>query len=124
MSNRPIHFEITAESVERASAFYQAAFGWGIQDWGGPMPYRFLLTGPEEQPGIHGAVVQRQPDSLDAVLTLHTDALAQTLAKVRAAGGQVIDEGHEIPGTGTLAYVKDTEGNLFGLMQPLPQPAD
>lgn len=121
--SRVVHFEIAAESVERASAFYKEAFGWGVQDWDGPTAYRFLLTGPEEAPGIHGAVVQRKPDSKDAVLTLGVASLAEAVEKVRQAGGKVLDAGHLVPGVGNLAAVEDTEGNLFGLMEFLPEQA-
>jgi predicted enzyme related to lactoylglutathione lyase len=43
-----------------------------------------------------------------------------SLSKVRANGGQVIMEKDVIPGVGWLAYCKDVEGTIFGMMQGDP----
>ena len=40
------------------------------------------------------------------------------LKKVKAAGGKQATPKTPIPGYGWFAYCKDSEGNLFGLMQP------
>jgi predicted enzyme related to lactoylglutathione lyase len=37
---------------------------------------------------------------------------------VRQAPGAQLDEIHSIPGVGRFTYVKDTEGNVFGMMEP------
>ncbi|MFP7366004.1 hypothetical protein SFC07_09560 [Corynebacterium callunae] len=39
--SRPVHFEIHAVDVEKAKAFYEAAFGWKFEDYSGleGMPY-------------------------------------------------------------------------------------
>ena len=73
--SRIIHFEIPAENLERASAFYKKAFGWKIEKWPGPVEYWMVTTGKEGQPGIcelhqlsrtrhaSGTVPHRQPAS-------------------------------------------------------------
>ena len=50
---RPVHFDITAENPDRAVSFYEQAFGWKFNHWGGggPMDYWLIDTG-ETQPGI------------------------------------------------------------------------
>ncbi len=53
--SRPVHFEIPVDDQARAAAFYTAAFGWEIQQWEGA-PYWLATTGPDDQPGIHGAL--------------------------------------------------------------------
>lgn len=47
-----IHFEIHANDVPRAVAFYQAIFGWEVQDWSeyAGMPYFGVVTRPEGNP--------------------------------------------------------------------------
>ncbi len=35
-----------------------------------------------------------------------------------AAGGQQVAERVEVPEVGQLSYFKDTEGNIFGALQP------
>ncbi|MBL0003397.1 MAG: hypothetical protein IPP00_05220 [Actinomycetales bacterium] len=56
-----IHFEIHANDVPRAVAFYQAIFGWEVQDWSeyAGMPYFGVVTRPEGEPGINGAIMAR-----------------------------------------------------------------
>ena len=57
---RVVHFEIHAGDPERAVNFYQTLFGWNFQKWEGPMPYWLITTGPDDQRGINGGLVQRQ----------------------------------------------------------------
>ena len=58
---RPVHFDITAEDPDRAVSFYEQAFGWKFNHWGGggPMDYWLIETG-ETQPGIDGGLSRRQ----------------------------------------------------------------
>jgi predicted enzyme related to lactoylglutathione lyase len=39
---------------------------------------------------------------------------------VAANQGQIVQPKAEIPGVGWLAYCKDTEGNIFGVLEPTP----
>ena len=43
------------------------------------------------------------------------------LKKAQSNGGSVAVPKMPIPGVGWLAYCKDTEGNIFGLMQADPK---
>lgn len=55
---RVVHFEIQADDVERAKAFYAAVFGWSFEDYSqftGGQVYWGITTGPSEEPGIDGA---------------------------------------------------------------------
>src|SRR4051794_41763930 len=60
---RVIHFEIHAADTDRAQRFYTEVFGWGVQNFGGPMDYRLLITGPDGEAGINGAILKRQGDA-------------------------------------------------------------
>ena len=57
---RIIHFEIPADQPERAIEFYKSTFNWTFEKWDGPMPYWMAMTGPQDQPGIYGAIMPRQ----------------------------------------------------------------
>jgi predicted enzyme related to lactoylglutathione lyase len=37
--------------------------------------------------------------------------------QIQANGGEIVYPKNTIPGVGYLAYFKDTEGNLWGIMQ-------
>lgn len=112
-----VHFEVGAHDIGRASSFYEDAFDWQTQSWEGPSEYTFLITGIGDQMGIDGAVVSQQPNTPRVVLTLEVESLANAEERVKKAGGKVVRSGQPIPGVGTLAYVEDTEGNLFGVLQ-------
>lgn len=114
---RVIHFDLLVEDVSRASVFYEAAFGWRIQKWEGPMEYWFITTGEDTSPGIDGGMSVGDPNLTSVNLTLGVDDLDEVLALVRKHGGSVVRDPSPIQGTGYLATVSDTEGNQFGLMQ-------
>ena len=125
---RVIHFEIHAETPHRAIQFYSSIFGWEFTKWEGPMPYWLVKTGPDAQPGINGGLIQRQ-GAIDGqavnayVCTMDVPALDSYLANVTAAVCPVVMPKMPIPGVGWLAYCKDTEGNIFGMMQADPKAA-
>jgi predicted enzyme related to lactoylglutathione lyase len=115
---RPIHFEIPANDPERVGAFYQAAFGWTIQKWdGGGMPYWLVTTGPEGEPGINGGILQKRDPEQPCVNTIGVANLDEAMATVTKSGGTICVPKMPIPGVGWLAYGKDPEGNIFGMMQ-------
>ncbi|HEY3812707.1 MAG TPA: VOC family protein [Caulobacteraceae bacterium] len=123
---RPVHFEIHAADPERVKAFYEALFGWNIEQWG-DNPYWLIKTG--EGRGIDGGMVKRMgpaPDPLDPmpviawVCTVDVDNVDAYVAKAQALGGVVAVPKMPIPGVGWLAYVKDTDANILGLMTADP----
>ena len=122
---RVVHFEIHAADPDRAVNFYTTLFGWSFQKWEGPMDYWLVTTGPNEQPGINGGLVRRQGE-LDGqaviayVCTVDVEDLDASVQTALDNGGQIALPKMPIPGMGWLAYCKDTEGNIFGMMQGDP----
>lgn len=120
---RPVHFEIHADELARARAFYEALFGWTFTEY---MPdfYYLITTGPDSEPGINGGMVKRQGGSGDKVIsyvcTIQVDDLDAAIARLTELGGTVALPKHAIPKVGWNSYGKDTEGNLFGMHQPDP----
>jgi predicted enzyme related to lactoylglutathione lyase len=51
------------------------------------------------------------------ICTMQVRDLDTILHAVINAGGSVIKARHAIPGIGWYAYVRDTEGNIFGLTE-------
>lgn len=115
---RPIHFEIPADDPARAIAFYEAVFGWTFSKWEGPMPYWLITTGGEPEPGINGGLLPRQQPDQPVVNTVGVADVDETVAVVERSGGQVVVPKMAIPTIGWLAYCKDTEGHIFGILQP------
>jgi uncharacterized protein len=124
---RVIHFEIHADDPERAVRFYEQTLGWQFQKWDGPLEYWMVITG-QEGPGINGGMLRRMyPISGEGVIayvcTVDTDSVDALLDKITGAGGTVAVPKMPIPGMGWLAYAKDTEGNIFGMMENDPSAA-
>ena len=121
MANRVVHFDIYADNVERAIAFYQKVFGWTIQKVDG-MDYWLIKTG-EGEPGIDGGLGQRtSPTNGDIpqfgyTCTVDVEDVNAAFEAALAAGGAEVHKPGPIPGVGYIAYVRDTEGNHLGLMQ-------
>lgn len=129
--NRVVHFEIHAAQPERAAEFYRAVFGWEIKEWvipGADIPdenrYWLVTTGSADARGIDGGIMFRRgapPVEGQAVnsyvCTIGVESVDASVEAVRAAGGHVTVPKMPITGVGWLAYCKDPEGNIFGVMQ-------
>ncbi len=125
---RVVHFEIQADDPERAVRFYSEIFGWQIQKWEGPADYWLVKTGSEPEPGIDGAILRRPaPINGDSVIafvcTISSQTIDADIAAVQAHGGTIALPKMAVPQVGWLVYCKDTEGNVFGIMQSDPQAA-
>jgi len=117
MSSRVVHFDMTAEDPERMTAFYSQVFGWTFQKWDGPMEYWMATTGDGTE-GINGGVSRRDPGTpAQTVNTIAVDSIDDSIAAIKAAGGQITMDKHEIPGVGVFAQALDTEGNQIGVIQ-------
>jgi len=127
---RVMHFEVHASDPDRLIAFYTDLFGWSFAKWDGPMDYWLITTGPNDQPGINGGLVRRhgpaptgmQP-STAFICTINVDSAESTLARGVELGGLIALPLMAVPGIGWLGYLKDVDGNTFGVMQTDPNAA-
>lgn len=121
-----VHFEIPAEDLDRAKEFYATTFGWQSQTvpMGGGTEYTTVTTTPVDettmmptQPGaINGGMVGKS-DMESPVITIGVESIDDTLEKVTASGGSVVQPRTAIPDMGAFAYFNDSEGNLMGLWE-------
>jgi hypothetical protein len=129
-ANRVIHFEIEADDINRIQKFYEKTFGWKFEqmmkanDKGG-MDWWGVTTGPEGTPGINGGLHKRMAKEKIYYFdcTIQVDDIDKAIEDVKKNGGKIRSEmtgkeKDEIPGVGWFASAIDTEGNMFGLMQP------
>jgi predicted enzyme related to lactoylglutathione lyase len=126
---RPIHFEIHAADREGAIRFYSQLLGWTFTPFGDR--YHLIKTG-EDGPGIDGGLVPRMGDNpgpedasavTSFVCTVDVPDVDAGVEKALALGGAVALPKMAIPGVGWLAYVKDNQGNILGLMKNDPAAA-
>ncbi len=118
---RVVHFEIPADNPARAVQFYRTVFGWDIKKTEMPMEYHLATTGPEGTMGINGAIMDKKGATAKSVVnTIDVPNVDEFVRKITKAGGKQVTKKDTIPGIGDFCYCADTEGNLFGILQPAP----
>ncbi len=115
--SKVIHFELPADDPERAVAFYEKVFDWKISKWEGPNDYWLISAGPDNEPGINGAITPRALPEQVTTNTISVESVDDAVNKIEEAGGTVVMSKQVIPGIGYIAYCTDTEENLFGVLQ-------
>ncbi len=130
--SRVVHFEIQADDVERAKAFYAAVFHWSFEDYSQFTgdTYWGVVTGPEDEAGINGGLLRRPAPAPQTgqgsngyVCTVGVADYDETEKRILEAGGRVALPKSALPGMAWQGYYLDTEGNTFGLHQPDPEAA-
>ena len=121
--SRAVHFEIHANDPQQLIDFYTGLFGWTFTKF--PTgEYWMIHTRPDSQPGINGGLLPRpgpapgpmaSPNAF--VITVDVDDLDASMAKAQDGGALLCVPKMAIPGVGWLAYFKDSDGNIFGMMQ-------
>jgi len=107
------YLEIPAVDVERSADFYRDVFGWAIRRRGDGAPAFDDATGEVSGSWVTG----RQPMSEVGLLVyVMVDSVADTVDKVTAAGGEIIQPiGADAPEI--TARFRDPSGNVIGLYQ-------
>ncbi|WP_297206907.1 VOC family protein [uncultured Pluralibacter sp.] len=113
-------FEIPVANMERAIAFYEPVFQVSLRrETADAME---LAVFPYDEQATGGALAKFDgivPSHHGAIIYLHTDNLAATLARVAAAGGECVFGPLVLEqDIGTIALFTDSEGNRLGLHQP------
>ena len=125
-----VHFEMPYDDRRRMAEFYQSAFGWQTQMLGEEMNNYVLATttesteaGPTKSGAINGGFYGKMPDRplQYPSVVIAVDDVRRSMAKVNAAGGEVLGEPMEIPGIGQYVSFLDSEGNRVSMLQPLPR---
>jgi predicted enzyme related to lactoylglutathione lyase len=111
-----IHFEIPAVDIKRAVAFYEKAFGWKFSRYPG-MNYWLVIAGEDKEQGINGAIAEKDETHPTTINTISVPSFEDAVKKIKAAGGEILGPKMTVPSVGYMVYCKDTEGNIFGIMQ-------
>jgi uncharacterized protein len=119
--NAPSYFEIQADDLKRAIAFYKSIFGWRFTRAEGlPVEYWRIETD-----GPRGGLLQRparapapQQGTNAFVCSMEVAEFDATAKRIDDAGGQVALPKFAIPGVCWQGYFLDPEGNTFGIFQP------
>lgn len=120
MSQHPFsHIELSAHDRKASADFYATVFGWEVRHLD-DMSYTMLDTGNQGL-GVGLNPISAENPAGTVLLYISTDDLDASVAKIEAAGGQVIMPKYEIPMVGWMAIFQDPSGNNLALMQWLPQ---
>jgi len=123
---------VIVHDPDQALSFYRDTLGLELRNDVAKGDFRWITVGAAEQPGV--AIVltnylNGSPADNDAVAALvakgalngvhfHSDDLDATFAKVRDAGGEIVQEPTDQPwGTRDFA-VRDPSGNMVRIDQP------
>jgi len=118
--NRVVHFEMHADEPEKTLKFYEKVFGWKSVKWDGPEPYWVITTGDDDAPGINGGMMKRVDPAGNVYNTIQVESIDDTIKKIEDFGGEMVVPKTPIPGVGYLAYFRDAEGNISGIMNEDP----
>ncbi|MBY9012443.1 MAG: VOC family protein [Candidatus Lokiarchaeota archaeon] len=117
---RLVHFEMNVKDIDKTIAFYESVFGWKFQKWDGPIDYWLIMTGDEKEPGIDGGLGYEEEGFPKVVNTIDVDDIGDIIKKLKINGGEIVRPKHAVPGVGWMAYFKDSEGVMSGIMQNDP----
>jgi predicted enzyme related to lactoylglutathione lyase len=111
-----VWFEVPADNVERAKAFYGSLFGWKIEQFPGGMEYWHIDTGGNDDRPDGGIMGRKQPQQT-ITNYIGVPSVDQFVAKVQKLGGKICMPKTAVPQTGYFALCQDTENNMFGLWE-------
>jgi len=119
---KPTYFDLTVPNVARAKTFFETVLGWHFQKFDMPYEYYRIEAGPPDEPGIDGGIGAVQDAPLSAgrpmtQVTIPVTSLSETLSRVLAAGGSIVEQRVAIPGVGWYATCAEPGGLKFGLIE-------
>jgi predicted enzyme related to lactoylglutathione lyase len=122
------HFEIHANDVDRARAFYTGLFGWTFAPMPGAEEVGYHLIegdGIGAGKGLTGGLMRRMGEApasggpiRGGTMTFEVADCDAAYAWALAHGGAEALPPTDYPGMGRAAYVEDGEGNVVGMITP------
>ena len=116
--------ELNTWDAGKARDYYGPVMGWEFQEMptagtDEPRPYYLALNNGQPVAGIFTLVQPMFNGVPDHWFTyLAVDSLEEAIAASKERGGSVRREPFDIPGAGRIAVIADSNGAVFGLIQP------
>jgi len=108
------YIQIPAVDIARSSSFYESVFGWNIRRRGdGDVAFDDTVG------EVSGTWVTGRPPAADPGLVVYVmvDSVADTLEKIREAGGEVVTPLTPQGEGEAFATFRDPAGNVLGIGQ-------
>ena len=97
------YVELPSRDLAATKRFFAQVFGWEFVDYG---PGYVAFSGAGLDGGFHASEQVASTDSGSALVVFYSDALEDTLAKVVAAGGEVVKPVFDFPGGRRFHFVE------------------
>lgn len=101
------YVEYPARDIQATRRFFEQAFGWKFEDYG---PDYAAFSGQGLDGGFFRADAAARTDRGSALIVFYSEDLEGTLAKVEAAGGEVVKPIFSFPG-GRRFHFTEPSGN-------------
>lgn len=105
------YVEYPAKNLEATKAFFQTAFGWSFEDYG---PDYTAFSGQGLDGGFFRSDLAAHTSQGSALIVFYSERLEETLAKVEAAGGEIVKPIFTFPG-GRRFHFTEPSGNEFAV---------
>ncbi len=117
-TNKPIWVDLATADPDGAKAFYGSLFGWETQELGPEAGgYGFFNLNGQMVAGVGPTQMPEQPSAWQ--VSIGTEDVEVTFAKVKESGGDVIVGPMDVFDTGRWGVFRDPGGATLGLWQPL-----
>jgi predicted enzyme related to lactoylglutathione lyase len=112
-----VWFEIPADDLKRAKAFYSKLFGWKMNPFPGPHEYWHIDTGGADA-SPDGGLIKRQNEGHRGITNyVLVPNVNRAVAKVQKLGGTICVPKTPVPEMGFFAICQDPEGNVFAVWE-------
>jgi predicted enzyme related to lactoylglutathione lyase len=115
---RFVWYDLMTSEPAAAEEFYTKLVGWGTQPFeGGDMPYKMWTN--QETP--LGGVMEMPEEVRESGVPPHwmayvsVEDVQATATRVTEAGGKILKEATEVPGSGSFAVLADPQGAAFAV---------
>ena len=105
------YVELGVTDLVATRAFYESAFGWEFNDYGGAYAGIKSVSGNGE---IGGLNPQAEPNAAGPLVLIYSTDLEATLTAVTQAGGTIEVAPYDYPGGSRFEFV-DPSGNRLGV---------
>jgi hypothetical protein len=110
-----VNFEIPADDLKRAQAFYSGLFGWEIKEVPGRKDY-FTITSTGKST-VGGGLIKRFRPQQTIINYVDVPSIDEYISRVETLGGTIVVQKKVVRGTGYFAICRDTENNAFGMWE-------
>jgi uncharacterized protein len=114
-----VKFELPADDLARATAFYREVFGWSALR----LPFDYVLVDASGKPvdvaDADGGISPRTEFVRGPVPIIEVPSIDDVASRVEQAGGALLNAKERVGDFGFSQYVKDSEGSVLCLWESI-----